>query len=95
MPALRLVLIGSATPTPNWLPVASTVLPPLAERLSAEALVGRRRGSHRLGHAGVRLYTERSLSEAQAMYRSRGYVEIPRYNDDPYATHWFEKRLTR
>ena len=29
------------------------------------------------------------------MYRSRGYVEIPRYNDDPYATHWFEKRLDR
>ena len=48
-----------------------------------------------LGHASVRLYTERSLSEAQAMYRSRGYVEIPRYNDDPYATHWFEKRLDR
>jgi DNA-binding MarR family transcriptional regulator/GNAT superfamily N-acetyltransferase len=47
----------------------------------------------RLGHASVRLYTERSLSEAQAMYRSRGYAEIPRYNDDPYATHWFEKRL--
>jgi GNAT superfamily N-acetyltransferase len=49
----------------------------------------------RLGHACVRLYTERSLLEAQAMYRSRGYVEIPRYNDDPYATHWFEKRLSR
>lgn len=46
-----------------------------------------------LGHDSVRLYTERSLSEAQAMYRSRGYVEIARYNDDPYATHWFEKRL--
>ena len=27
------------------------------------------------------------------MYRARGYVEIPRYNDDPYATHWFEKPL--
>ena len=26
-------------------------------------------------------------------YRSRGYQEIPRYNDDPYANHWFEKRL--
>jgi hypothetical protein len=27
------------------------------------------------------------------MYRERGYVEIARYNDDPYADHWFEKRL--
>ena len=27
------------------------------------------------------------------MYLSAGYVEIPRYNDNPYANHWFEKRL--
>ena len=46
-----------------------------------------------LGHETVRLYTNRSLAEAKAMYRARGYVEIPRYNDDPYANHWFEKRL--
>jgi DNA-binding MarR family transcriptional regulator/GNAT superfamily N-acetyltransferase len=46
-----------------------------------------------LGHETVRLYTNRSLGEAKAMYRARGYVEIPRYNDDPYANHWFEKRL--
>jgi GNAT superfamily N-acetyltransferase/DNA-binding MarR family transcriptional regulator len=47
-----------------------------------------------LGHRSVRLYTNRSLDEAKAMYRSRGYEEIARYNDDPYANHWFEKRLT-
>jgi GNAT superfamily N-acetyltransferase/DNA-binding MarR family transcriptional regulator len=46
-----------------------------------------------MGHRTVRLYTNRSLNEAKAMYRSRGYEEIPRYNDDPYANHWFEKRL--
>jgi len=46
-----------------------------------------------LGHARVRLYTNRSLDEAKAMYRAAGYVEIDRYNDDPYAHHWFEKRL--
>src|SRR5215208_4655052 len=38
-----------------------------------------------LGHRSVRLYTNRSLAEAKAMYRGRGYVEIDRYNDDPYA----------
>jgi DNA-binding MarR family transcriptional regulator len=48
-----------------------------------------------LGHRAVRLYTNRALDEAKAMYRSRGYAEIPRYNDDPYANHWFEKRLAR
>ena len=46
-----------------------------------------------LGRGSVRLYTNRSLAEAKAMYRARGYVEIPRYNDDPYADHFFEKRL--
>jgi GNAT superfamily N-acetyltransferase len=46
------------------------------------------------GHGAVRLYTNRSLAEAQAMYRSRGYVEIPRYNDDPYGNHFFEKPLS-
>jgi DNA-binding MarR family transcriptional regulator/N-acetylglutamate synthase-like GNAT family acetyltransferase len=46
-----------------------------------------------LGHDAVRLYTNRALDEAKALYRARGYEEIPRYNDDPYANHWFEKRL--
>ena len=46
-----------------------------------------------LGHRRVRLYTNRSLDEAKAMYRTGGYVEIARYNDNPYADHWFEKRL--
>ena len=38
----------------------------------------------------IRLYTNRSLDEAKALFRARGYEEIPRYNDDPYANHWFE-----
>jgi DNA-binding MarR family transcriptional regulator/GNAT superfamily N-acetyltransferase len=46
-----------------------------------------------LGHHTVRLDTNRALDEAQAMYRSNGYRAIPRYNDNPYANHWFEKRL--
>lgn len=46
-----------------------------------------------LGQDRVRLYTNRSLAEAKAMYRANGYSEIPRYNADPYADHWFEKSL--
>jgi len=46
-----------------------------------------------LGFATVRLDTNRVLDEAKAMYRGAGYVEIARYNDNPYADHWFEKRL--
>jgi DNA-binding MarR family transcriptional regulator len=45
------------------------------------------------GHRTIRLYTNRSLTEAQAMYTRHGYVEIDRYNDDPVATNFFEKTL--
>jgi ribosomal protein S18 acetylase RimI-like enzyme len=41
----------------------------------------------------VRLDTHAALTEAQAMYRACGYTEIPRYDDNVYAAHWFEKRL--
>lgn len=42
----------------------------------------------------VRLDTHAVLTEARAMYRACGYTEIPRYDDNPYAGHWFEKRLS-
>jgi DNA-binding MarR family transcriptional regulator/predicted GNAT family N-acyltransferase len=45
------------------------------------------------GLARLRLDTNRSLVEAQALYRKLGYREIDRYNDNSYAHHWFEKRL--
>jgi DNA-binding MarR family transcriptional regulator len=39
----------------------------------------------------VRLDTNKALIEAIAMYRSSGYREIPRFSDEPFAHHWFEK----
>lgn len=41
----------------------------------------------------VRLETNQSLTEAIALYRSSGYIEVAPFNDEPYAHHWFEKRL--
>jgi DNA-binding MarR family transcriptional regulator/GNAT superfamily N-acetyltransferase len=41
----------------------------------------------------LRLETNRTLSEAQAMYRRHGYREVPAFNQEPYAHHWFEKTL--
>jgi len=41
----------------------------------------------------VRLDTHSSLAEALRLYRASGYREIPRFNDSPYARHWFEKAL--
>jgi DNA-binding MarR family transcriptional regulator len=48
----------------------------------------------RRGAGIVRLETNRSLSEAIAMYRTAGYVEVDPFNSEPYAHHWFEKHLT-
>ena len=41
----------------------------------------------------VRLDTHSSLVEALQLYRTSGYREIARFNDNPYARHWFEKAL--
>ena len=46
----------------------------------------------RMGLHTLQLDTNRALKEAHALYTRNGYVEIPRYNDNPYADHWFEKR---
>jgi ribosomal protein S18 acetylase RimI-like enzyme len=45
------------------------------------------------GFGKVLLDTNRSLVEAQSLYRKLGYREIDRYNDNPYADHFFEKEL--
>lgn len=45
-----------------------------------------------MGLRTLRLDTNRALTEARALYARNGYREIPRYNDNPYAHHWFEKR---
>jgi DNA-binding MarR family transcriptional regulator/GNAT superfamily N-acetyltransferase len=41
----------------------------------------------------VRLETNRTLTEAIGLYRAEGYREVPPFNDEPYAHHWFEKAL--
>jgi DNA-binding MarR family transcriptional regulator/predicted GNAT family N-acyltransferase len=41
----------------------------------------------------LRLDTNRALTEAHALYRSEGYSEVARFNDNPYAHHWFAKQL--
>jgi DNA-binding MarR family transcriptional regulator/N-acetylglutamate synthase-like GNAT family acetyltransferase len=47
------------------------------------------------GATAVRLETNRNLTEAIALYRSAGYIEVDAFNDLVYAHHWFEKRLPR
>ncbi|MFC4174692.1 GNAT family N-acetyltransferase [Microvirga sp. GCM10011540] len=46
-----------------------------------------------IGLRTLRLETNRALTEAQALYRREGYHEVAPFNIEPYAHHWFEKRL--
>jgi DNA-binding MarR family transcriptional regulator/GNAT superfamily N-acetyltransferase len=61
----------------------------LGRRLLAELEARAARSSSPI----VRLETNETLTEAIAMYRSAGYEEVAPFNDEPYAHHWFEKRL--
>ena len=45
------------------------------------------------GLTTLKLDTNRALTEAQTLYRRLGYVATERYNDNPYADHWFAKQL--
>ncbi|MBV9578180.1 MAG: MarR family transcriptional regulator [Chloroflexi bacterium] len=45
------------------------------------------------GAKAVRLETNRTLTEAIALYRTSGYREVPAFNTEPYAHYWFEKPL--
>jgi len=52
------------------------------------------RAARNLNLRAVRLDTNESLGEAIKLYRASGYREIARFNDNPYAHHWFEKNLS-
>jgi DNA-binding MarR family transcriptional regulator len=54
--------------------------------LEACALAGGARVAH--------IETSAVLTEALALYRSAGWVEVPPFNDEPFADHWLEKSLT-
>ena len=47
-----------------------------------------------LGCTVVQLETNRALGTAIRMYRAAGYEEVPAFNNEPYAHHWFRKALT-
>ncbi len=70
--------------------VADTVRGLGIGRRMLEALEAEARG---LGLRVVRLETNRTLEEAIHLYRSAGFRDVAPFNADPYAHHWFEKRL--
>jgi DNA-binding MarR family transcriptional regulator/GNAT superfamily N-acetyltransferase len=58
----------------------------LLERLEQCAVASGARVAH--------IETSAVLVEALSLYRSAGWVEVPAFNDEPFADHWFEKVLT-
>jgi DNA-binding MarR family transcriptional regulator/GNAT superfamily N-acetyltransferase len=61
----------------------------LGRRLLEELEACARRGGASVGH----IETSAVLTEALALYRSTGWVEVPAFNDEPFADHWLEKTL--
>ncbi|MFF9805654.1 GNAT family N-acetyltransferase [Streptomyces coeruleorubidus] len=61
----------------------------------AALLVGAAEDAARaLGAGRIVLDTRGDLVEARALYARLGYTETEPHNHDPYAEHWFTKRLT-
>lgn len=61
--------------------------------LGRRMLVALEATARELGLTTVRLETNRALTDAVQMYRTSGYAEVAPFNADPYAHHWFEKKL--
>ncbi len=62
--------------------------------LGRRLLLELERHARQAGAQIVRLETNRALKEAIQLYRSSGYREVAAFNNEPYAHHWFEKRLS-
>lgn len=61
----------------------------LARRLMAAA----EEGARAMGCTRLVLDTSRHLPAAIAFYRRQGWAEVPRYNDNPHAHHFFARAL--
>ncbi|MDW6061683.1 helix-turn-helix domain-containing GNAT family N-acetyltransferase [Streptomyces sp. FXJ1.4098] len=63
----------------------------LARRFLAE--LETRAAEH--GRDVLRLDTNKALDAAIGLYHSFGFQEVAAFNDEPYAHHWFEKRIAK
>jgi len=61
--------------------------------LGRRLLLALEHSAREAGVAVLHLETNRTLIEAIQLYRQCGYQEVEAFNDEPYAHHWFEKRL--
>jgi GNAT superfamily N-acetyltransferase len=61
--------------------------------VAAELLQALEDAARALGYTATRLDTGPKQVYARRLYRAAGYVEVPPYNDNPFASFWGEKRL--
>jgi GNAT superfamily N-acetyltransferase len=72
------------------------VRPAARSRGVARALLGALEQTAReLGYERIRLDTGPRQIHGLALYRSAGYVDVPPYNENPFACFWGEKVLDR
>lgn len=62
--------------------------------VARELLAALEEAARELGYARVRLDTGPKQIHGLALYRSAGYVDVPPYNDNPFACFWGEKTLS-
>jgi GNAT superfamily N-acetyltransferase len=62
--------------------------------VARELLVALEETARVLGYKRARLDTGPKQVHALALYRAVGYVEVPPYNDNPFACFWGEKALS-
>ncbi len=79
----------------NWAEVKRMWVAPSARGLGLARRLLHGLETHARGSRAkvLRLDTNGALKEAQTFYRREGFAEIPRFNDNPYAHHWFAKAL--
>jgi GNAT superfamily N-acetyltransferase len=87
--AVRLIEPGTAEVKRMW------VSPTMRGRGAGWALLqALEAAATELGAATGVLDTNATLTSALALYRANGWQEVPPYNDNAEATHWFRKQLT-
>ena len=84
---------SSTAPIPPRSSGCGSTAPPAGSAWRAACWTELEERARAAGAPAVQLDTNRTLTEAIALYRKTGYVEIDAFNDEPYAHHWFRKDL--
>jgi len=89
------IACGGVKPRPEGAEIKRMWVAPGARRrgVGRRLLAALEDAARAAGHRRAVLDTSAGQPEALAMYRALGYVEVPDYNANPYAAHWFEKVL--